>query len=442
MLRIANRLARCTSLAMLLWLAPACFSQRVDASTIKGKVLAGYQGWFRCPGDGSPENKWARWFRQGSSTADVANPATRSWVVDIFPDVSDMDPHSLCAIPNLQIHGQQAYVFSSFPKATTETHFRWMREYGIDGALMQRFVGAIPNYRAENDTVLRNAVASAEDNGRVIAVEYDISTATKPDVVVERMKEDWLYLTNDLKITQSPAYLHENGKPVVSIWGLGVVHRMDDPTLAEEIVRWFKTEGHATVMGGVPSSWRTPSPKDAQLDPRWSDVYQELDIIQPWSVSRFKDSEGATEYMKTNLIPDIALTEQRHQEYMPVIFPGFSWHNLYPKGPGYLIGPVNLFPRRGGKFFWQQGMDAKMAGATMVKIAMFDEVNEGTAILKAAPTRADTPAEAPFVTMDADGIPLPSDWYLQVAGAIARVYHGAAPVSAAMPPALLKSVKR
>src|SRR5271170_227125 len=218
MFRNALALAPVAFSAMMISLSQPCLSQSVDASTIQGKVLVGYQGWFRCPGDGSPENEWARWFRQKSSTADVANPATRSWVVDVFPDVSGMDPSSLCAIPNLEINGKQAYVFSSFPKATTETHFRWMREYGIDGALMQRFVNHIGQLRTEHDTVLRNAVAAAEHNGRVIAVEYDIS-GTQEDTLFEKMKTDWLYLTKDLGITNSPAYLREKGKPVVSIWG-------------------------------------------------------------------------------------------------------------------------------------------------------------------------------------------------------------------------------
>jgi hypothetical protein len=27
------------------------------------KVLVGYQGWFRCPEDGSPRNSWSHWSR-------------------------------------------------------------------------------------------------------------------------------------------------------------------------------------------------------------------------------------------------------------------------------------------------------------------------------------------------------------------------------------------
>jgi hypothetical protein len=43
----------------------------------------------------------------------------------------------------MTIGGKQAYVFSSFVKETVVKHFEWMKTYGIDGALQQRFVGEI-----------------------------------------------------------------------------------------------------------------------------------------------------------------------------------------------------------------------------------------------------------------------------------------------------------
>jgi hypothetical protein len=42
--------------------------------------------------------------------------------------------------------------------------------------------------------------------------------------------------------------------------------------------------------------------------------------------------------------------------------------------------------------------------------AMFDEVDEGTAMRKVAATRAETPADVPMVTLDTDGETLPSGW--------------------------------
>ncbi len=115
---------------------------------MRAKVLVGYQGWFRCPGDGSPRNNWSHWSRG------VPSPETLS--IDLYPDVSELSGRSRCALPGMTIGGKQAYVFSSFARGTVEKHFEWMETYGIDGALLQRFVGEIAPSRAEGDVVLRN----------------------------------------------------------------------------------------------------------------------------------------------------------------------------------------------------------------------------------------------------------------------------------------------
>ena len=55
-----------------------------------------------------------------------------------------------------------------------------------------------------------------------------------------------------------------------------------------------------------------------------------------------------------------------------------------------------------------------------IYVAMFNEVDEGTAIFKAAETQAAVPAQGHFLSLDADGEDVPSDWYLRVTGEIGR----------------------
>jgi hypothetical protein len=143
-----------------------------------------------------------------------------------------------------------------------------------------------------------------------------------------------------------------------------------------------------------------------------------MDVLQPWTVGRYGSLEAADHWKKDMLLPDLNLLTAQHQIYMPVIFPGFSWHNLKPDSK------QNMIPRLRGEFLWRQAYNAKMAGAKVLKIAMFDEVNEGTAIFKAASRRKDAPDQGYWLTLDADGRELPSDWYLRLAGEITRMFHG------------------
>jgi len=58
---------------------------QVDASSLDGKLLFGYQGWFGCPEDGSGLGRWEHWFRRDQ-------PAAADTVrVDMWPDVSDLE---------------------------------------------------------------------------------------------------------------------------------------------------------------------------------------------------------------------------------------------------------------------------------------------------------------------------------------------------------------
>jgi hypothetical protein len=383
-------------------------AQKVDTANMKGLVLVGYQGWFRCPGDGSPGNSWSHWSKG------IPTPATMS--IDLYPDVSELDPNSLCKLPGATIGGKPGYVFSSFPKETAETHFAWMQTYGIDGVLLQRFVNSIPGQRKEGDVVLKNVRAAAEDHDRVFAIEYDLSGA-HPDTVLEQLQADWQYM-NDSCILDSKAYLRLGGRPVVSIWGLGFgTNHIGDPQLGFRIIRWFQEQAHVVVMGGTPSGWGSLS-GDSSKDPAWAKVYAALDIVQPWTIGRYGSLDSADQWKSSHLVPDVKLTQKNHQLYMPVIFPGFSWHNLKPESP------ANQIPRLSGAFLWKQAYNAKSAGASMVKIAMFDEVNEGTAILKAVSEPNQAPEPGYWLTLGADGDHLSTDWYLQVAQEISKMFRG------------------
>jgi len=391
----------------------------VDASTLDGKVLFGYQGWFRTPGDGSNVG-WSHWAR--------GVPSPETMTVDLYPDLSEFDAKDLCPIPGETIGGKPAYLFSSFNKNVVMKHFEWMRRYGLDGVLVQRFLSDIPGSRAQGDGVLKNVISAAEKTGRVFAIEYDISGA-HADTMAGVLQNDWNYLVNDLHITGSRSYLHHKGKPVVSVWGMGLSDRSHPPSdtaAALAMIHWFQTTGGATYIGGTPAFWRSRT-RDANPDPAWAGVYQAMDVIQPWTVGRYGDLAGVDRWKAEVLAPDLAETAAHRQLYMPVIFPGFSWHNLNPRSP------QNQIPRLKGEFLWRQAVNARAAGAKMLKIAMFDEVNEGTAMFKAAPHRSDAPDQGYWLTLDADGANLPSDWYLRLAGEITRAFHRDAALSSTMP---------
>ena len=134
------------------------------------------------------------------------------------------------------------------------------------------------------------------------------------------------------------------------------------------------------------TSSETPAPSRSGQAPAL------FDAIHPWPLGRYWDDASNDAYRAEGLAPDLELTRSRGQDYFAVVFPGFSWQNLWRnRGEDW---PLNLVPRRGGRFLWHQGFNLVDAGATTVYVAMFDEVDEGTAIFKAAETQQDVPRRA------------------------------------------------
>ena len=386
--------------------------------TMTGKVFCGYQGWFNAPGDGSRLG-WRHW-----SYGKLADGACS---IDLWPDVSDLTVGERVPTSLKHPDGSPAFVFSAHNQKTIKRHFEWMKTYGIDGVFMQRFAGetVAPDILRHRNVVLNACRAGANENGRSYAVMYDLSGLGEGGTQI--VIDDWKRLIDRAKITRDPkdtAYLKHNGKPVVCIWGIG----FDDGrkyTLAEcgALIDFLKndpTYGGNCVMVGVPTYWRTAG-GDTMKDPALLGVIAKADVVSPWTVGRYSTSEYAARYAKNQLTGDLAWCKAHQIDFMPVMFPGFSWHNMKPDSKSDDI------PRRGGQFFWAQAIEDKKAGATMGYVAMFDEMDEGTAIFKFDPQ----PPIGKSIFVNERG--LPSDHYLWLTGEITRLFRGELPTDDALP---------
>ncbi|HTQ39856.1 MAG TPA: glycoside hydrolase family 71/99-like protein [Pirellulales bacterium] len=397
----------------------ATATSRVDCSTLAGKVMAGYQGWFTCAGD-SAELGWHHYQSHGEFRPGRCN-------IDFWPDVSELDADEKFATPFPHADGSVAYVFSSDQAKTILRHFQWMQQYGLDGVFVQRFVvETIPPLNLRHcNTVLNSCREGANRYGRCYAVMYDLSGVQAGGM--QSAIDDWKLLVDKMRIghdERDHAYLHHGGKPVVAVWGVGFNdHRAYTLADCDRFINFLKNDpiyGGNTVMVGVPTGWRTLD-RDTTADPALTATLLKADIISPWTVGRYSTLEGVDKHAQHDIRPDIQWCRDHGKEYLPVVFPGFSWHNMNPKSPSDQI------PRLKGEFLWRQYVDAKQAGATMIYQAMFDEMDEGTAIFKCT---GDPPVgESKFLTFEG----LPSDYYLWLVGMGGKLLRGEIPPSAYPP---------
>jgi hypothetical protein len=387
--------------------------QGVDASTLSGKVMCGYQGWFNADGDGA-DRGWVHWTKGRGPLA----PGKAK--IDLWPDVSELTPEERFATGFQHADGRPAEVFSSFKKPTVLRHFQWMKQYGIDGAFVQRFVTDIRDPRAlrHNNVVLASCREGANRSGRTYAVMYDLSGLGAGRI--QEVMDDWRLLRERMHITEDRAYLKHHGKPVVTVWGIGFSDKRAY-TLAEcrQLVEFLKKDG-CTVMLGVPTYWRELK-NDALPDPALHEVIKLADIVSPWMVGRYGSIDAAKRHGEKTISPDLAWCREQKLDYLPVVFPGFSWHNMTGK-------QLDQIPRRKGEFLWSQFTAAKRAGAEMIYVAMFDEVDEGTAIFKCT-NDVPPPGDSAFVSYDG----LPSDHYLRLTGLGGKMLRGEIQVTDAPP---------
>ncbi len=392
---------------LLIFATVSQFSRSIAADGLHGLVLCGYQGWFRCAGDGS-DNGWRHYASGGEFEPGHVN-------IDLWPDVSELAPDERFPTPFRHADGSGADLFSSAKAATVQRHFRWMREYGIDGVFLQRFAtdARNPKLLKSMNQVLGHCRESANTEGRKWALMYDMSGSKPEDFL--KVTDDWKHLRNEEPMKgDDAAYLNYNGKPLISLWGLGFNDLPADLTEWEALLRFFKNEGCA-VMVGVPCYWRTQV-RDSIRDPKLLELIALADIVSPWSVGRFSKPEQAAARVDELLKPDLAWCREHKLDYLPVAFPGFSWRNLQ-KDRGR-DEKTDAIPRLGGRFLWSQAVAVRKAGIDSLYVAMFDEMDEGTAIFK---TTGDPPVgESRFVSEPG----VKPDHYLWLTGEIGKLLRG------------------
>ena len=394
-------------------------AKQTNYPSYKGLAMAGYQGWF-----GGPN-------QQGVMYADPLN-----FRMDMWPDVSEYEKTYPTGFQLAD--GSTARFFSSNDKSTADLHFKWMQQYGVDGVFMQRFFSRARNSRSRAGAaeLQKNAFEAASKYNRAIAVMYDLSGLRGSGEDCSVLIEDWKYMVDTLKVTNQPGtktYLHHNGKPVVAIWGVGFPDRPYDIRNIglERVIDFLQNDpvyGGCAVMLGVPTFWRDLN-ADCIHDPYLHELIKKADIVLPWMVQRFTPLlHNDMDRYRDIIIEDIKWCKEAGIDYVPCVTPGFSWHNLsrfeFPND----VKPTNSIPRQGGRFYWQQISTAIMAGAEMLYVAMFDEVNEGTAIFKVSDN---PPVHEVAKFIDNDG--MPSDHYLFLTGEASKILKGQKPLTFTQP---------
>jgi hypothetical protein len=360
-----------------------------SSSDIVGKITVGYQGWFDAAGDQSGISPpWWHW------TADRNTPAPSDIAIKSWPDLGDYSQTYATGFANLN-GGGAANLYSDWDASTIDAQVQWMQNVGIDAIALQRF----GDFRGTGEA--RNVVAgrvrdSAQAHGRKFYVMYDISGW---DTFQSDLEADWTqHIVGELHLTDSPAYAKQDGKPVVSIWGVGYTGHPGTPQTTLDVITWFQSQG-LYVIGGVGNDWRTAD------GTRWSQagfgqVFDALDAISPWMVGVIGDDAGSDANRKAYNEGDIAYLHARGKHYQPCVLPG----------------DLSAHQRRHGDFMWHQFYNMIQIGSDGLYISMFDEYNEGNQIAKTAATSASIPAGSSFVTLDEDGTQCSSDYYLRLTG--------------------------
>ena len=360
----------------------------------------GYQGWFRAPHDTAGLG-WIHWSRDRS----MITPSTLSF--DVWPDMAEYPtayPAAGFTLPNRTT----ATLFSSADASTVDVHFRWLKEHNIGGVWHQRFLvglkggtGALPSFNTTED-VRHHIMEASVKHSRGFAMAYDTAGMPEADIF-KVLTEDWVTLEAE-GLPTHPQYLRYGGKPVVVVEGFYPGVGQHDPMTAQtgrKLVSFLRGRG-VFVVGLGTWTWRT---LEQQYSEDWKQLFRSFDAYVPWNIGNWLpnaktgEKEANTQYWEE----DAAEMARHGVLYVPSVYPGFSWSHLDHEN----CSAQALLPRYSGRFYWRQWYAASRLNLSSVYVAMFDEVDEGTAVFKIADAPA-VPTQSCFVGDKG----CPSDWYL------------------------------
>lgn len=175
----------------------------------------------------------------------------------MWPETREYDRRNVAQAGEM-VHadGRPSMLYTPHHCGPVVKHTQWMRQYGIDGVFLSRFIVSTKNalhFRHVN-MVLNHIRKGCHANGRVWALIYDDSGI---HMTTDDIKNDWKYLCDVVGIREDSRYLHHNGKPLVLIWGFGFSDRDWTAAQAAEVIDFFKndpTYGGMTLMGGGPNA--------------------------------------------------------------------------------------------------------------------------------------------------------------------------------------------
>ncbi len=209
------------------------------------------------------------------------------------------------------------------------------------------------------------------------------------------MKDDWEFLTdpNGFDLLGDSHYQHEDGKPVVAIFGLYVSDSNSYSSAQQaDLINFFKSRGVYVVGAGR----HTESSCANRRTPRCTTR------ISPGRAT----GRGGTLTSSDEAFLDGVTV------HIPHVFPGFSWTHLQNSDR------ATSRDREDGNFYWRMISDAaNQTDAPWYFIGMFDEYDEATNLIPASddPPVPDNDADGDPLTFQVSD-PMPNDWWMALTG--------------------------